>query len=188
MIDIQSKWRWRGWHIIGQSSSFFLFTSVSFGAFNSLHRRRFFSARFIWKLPSGRGMRYHITQWFVLSLSVFFSLKQVTNQMKPSMRLVTESNLCMRENTENSEMPNVQSCTQMHTKTYELAPPSHSGWWRTTNYAARQRYTLMICDDTIIDDHVFFGKIFTTSTNNKKPIRWLHVTVMTMLMLCPSTQ
>lgn len=45
----------------------------------------------------------------------------------------------------------------MHTNTYELAPPSHSGRWRTAKYTVRQRYTLMICDDTILMIMYFSG-------------------------------
>lgn len=48
-----------------------------------------------------------------------------TNQMKPTMRLVTESNSCMKENTEKFQMPNVKSCAYVH-KYVIVAPPSHS--------------------------------------------------------------
>lgn len=71
----------------------------------------------------------------LLVFSFFLFNNRETNQMKPTMRLVTESNSSMKENTEKFQMPYVKSCAYVH-KYVIVAPPSHSQTnWLTESLA-----------------------------------------------------
>lgn len=111
----------------------------------------------------------HVFRFLVLVVFIFFFFFfYSTTAMKPAMRLVTESNPCTKENTENILRCLTFNRAHMYRNVWsKLRPPIlelslfHD---RLCTYETPHR--LMICGWYNLDNYVFFGTIFMILLNN----------------------